>query len=304
LAIELSHPRWLVEQWIGELGVEEARALLAADNEAAPTVLRVNRLRATRDSLLARLAHAGVEAEPTSFSPDGVRVRSSGDPSALPGYAEGLFALQGEASQLIAWLLGVEPHSQVLDACAAPGGKTTHIAEHLGERGMVVGSDRSRAGLEYLRATARRLGIGGIEVLNADARALPLAANLRFDAALVDAPCSGLGTLRQHPEIRWRRDPAQLPQLIDLQRQLIAGAAARVRPGGALVYATCTLLASENEQVVEDFVAANPDFELEHAAPLLPREARGLVDQHGYLRSWPHRDGLDGFFAARLKRRG
>jgi len=301
-SIELSHPRWLVERWIEELGHEEARALLAADNEAAPTVLRVNQSRTDRDALLRRLAAAGVDAVPTRYSPHGVCLRSASDPVALTGYAEGLFTLQGEASQLVGHLLAASPSSRVLDACAAPGGKSTQIAEQLAGSGVVVAVDRNRFGLEYLRANTRRLALERVVILQADARALPIAGVHAFDAALVDAPCSGLGTLRQHPEIRWRRSPEQLAGLIGLQDGLLAAAAARVRPGGSLVYATCTLLSCENEQVVERFLATHRNFALDPAGPHLPVEARELVDPRGYLRTWPHRHGLDGFFAARLKR--
>jgi 16S rRNA (cytosine967-C5)-methyltransferase len=304
LAVEESHPRWLVERWCAELGRAETAALLAADNDAAPTVLRANRRRIERDALVERLNAAGVAAEPTRFSPDGVSVQPDRDPSRLPGHAQGLFTLQGEASQLVARLVDVAPGSRVLDACAAPGGKATGIGEWLGTDGLLVAVDRNRAGLRHLNAGARRLGASCVVALHADATLLPLRDSVLFDAVLLDAPCSGTGTLRQHPEIRWRRDPDQLQQLAALQERLLDAAASRVRPGGALVYATCALLARENEEVVEHLLAARPDFAVEDAARFLPAAARELVDRSGFLRTWPHRGGLDGFFAARLKRSG
>jgi 16S rRNA (cytosine967-C5)-methyltransferase len=301
LAVEESHPRWLVERWCAELGRAETAALLAADNEAAPTVLRANRRRIERDALVRQLSTAGIAAEPTRFSPDGVIVQPGRDPSLLPGHAEGLFTLQGEASQLVARLLDLAPATRVLDACAAPGGKATQIGESL-DSGLLVAVDRNRAGPQHLSAAARRLGTTRVAALHADATLLPLRESALFDAVLLDAPCSGTGTLRQHPEIRWRRDPDQLPRLAALQERLLAAAAARVRPGGSLVYATCALIARENEGVVERLLAARSDFAIEDAACFLPASARELVDGAGFLRTWPHRGGLDGFFAARLKR--
>ncbi len=303
LAVALSHPRWLVDRWLSEYGRAEAEALLRANNEPAPTVIRVNRLRADRQVVRSSLLDAGVAARLTVFSPDGIIIESAIDATALPGYAAGMFTVQSEASQLVAHLLGVEPGAAVLDACAAPGGKATHVAERLGDRGRVVALDRNLHGLENLRRMTRRLGLVSVAVVRADASALPLRPEQQFDAVLLDAPCSGLGTLRQHPEIRWRRTPAQLAELGAAQLRLLAALAPRVCVGGALVYATCTLATVENEEVVHGFLASHPDFVFDDPSPWLPPPARRLVDRQRFLRTLPHRDGLDGFFAVRLKRR-
>lgn len=303
LAAVHSHPRWLVERWLAELGESETEALLEANNQPAPTVVRVNRARATPAALAAALAAGGVNSRPGTYAPDALVVEPSGDAAALPAFREGWFALQGEASQLVVTLLDPSPGARVLDACAAPGGKTADAAGRIGPGGLVVAVDRARAGLRRLRGEVRRLGLGNVAAVQADAGALPLAPGWLADAVLVDAPCTGLGTLRQHPEIRWRRTPQDIDDLARRQRRLLASAAERVRCGGVLVYATCTIADAENGELVEAFVAAHPEFAVDDARPRLPAAAAGLVDARGFLRTFPHRHGLDGFFAARLVRR-
>jgi len=296
-AIAWSHPRWLVARWTAELGDDDATRLLAADNADAGTTLRA--APGTRGALADALAAAGVATTPGRWSPDALVVAEGGARlRALAAWREGRFAFQGEASQLVVPLLGVEPGMRVLDACAAPGGKTAHAAALAGDRGTVVALDRHRAGVRRILAEAARLRV---RVLGAatDARRPPLRG--AFDAVLVDAPCSGLGTLRRHPELRWRRRPDDIPRFAALQREILAGVAPLVRPGGVLVYAVCTLARDENEDVVAAFRAAAPRFTLEDARAALPPSAAPLVDADGFLRTFPHRHGVDGFFAARLR---
>jgi 16S rRNA (cytosine967-C5)-methyltransferase len=302
LAVSLSHPRWLVEDWIHALGESETEALLAANNEAAPTVVRANVARTDRAALLSELQEAGIAAHPCLYSADGIVVDSSADPLSLPGIREGRGLVQGEASQLVARMLGARPGDRVLDLCAAPGGKASDLAAQAGANGTVVAVDRNPDGVFRLRGIARRLGLGSVQPLIADGRALRFSRGRTFDRVLVDAPCSGLGTLRQHPEIRWRRQAADLAQLAQLQGELLRSAADLVRVGGTLVYATCTLVWIENDDVLDRFLAAHPAFRTEDPRPYLPDAARGFVDGRGILRTFPHRDGLDGFFAVRLKR--
>jgi 16S rRNA (cytosine967-C5)-methyltransferase len=300
LAVTLSHPEWLVARWHAQLGDAETRLLLAADNEIAPTILRARR--GERERLLATLTRAGVAAAPTRYAPDGVRVEAVA-PHALPGYAEGTFAVQSEASQLVGCLLAPPRGARVLDVCAAPGGKAFYLAELIGRSGSVLALDQRQRGASVVAAGARRLGLTNLAAMVADARRLPLAATGQFDCVLVDAPCSGLGTLRAHPEVRWSRVPEDLCRLAALQAQLLATATAQLRPGGALVYATCTISPEENEGVVEPWLAAHPELEREDAAAHLPPQAAAHVDASGALRTFPHRDGLDGFYAVRVRRR-
>jgi 16S rRNA (cytosine967-C5)-methyltransferase len=299
LAVEWSHPRWLVERWAAELGSEEVAPLLAADNEQAPTALRVNTLRTTREALLGELGAAGVAAEPGRWARESVVVeRAAARLRALPAWREGRFAFQGEASQLVVPLLDLRPGARLLDACAAPGGKACHAAAALGGTGLVVALDRRSGAVARILAEAARLGATCVRGCVGDAAAPPLRGG--FDAVLVDAPCSGLGTLRRHPEVRWRRRAEDIPRLAALQAAILDGVAPLVRPGGTLVYAVCTLTREENEGVIEVFRARRPRFVLEPACGL-PSE---VLAAGGALRTLPHRHGIDGFFAVRLRALG
>jgi 16S rRNA (cytosine967-C5)-methyltransferase len=296
LAVEWSHPRWLVERWARDLAHEELASLLAANNRRGPTTLRSNPGRTTREALVGELAAAGVAAAPSPWALDGIVVaRGAARLRALPAWTEGRFAYQGEASQLIAPLLGGAGGARILDACAAPGGKTLHAATLVGPSGLVVGLDRHLTGLRRLGDEAARLGAHAVRICG-DAGRPPC--TRPFDAVLVDAPCSGLGTLRRHPELRWRRRPADIPRLAALQLGLLAGVAPLVRPGGILVYAVCTLTQEENEGVVQRFLGAHPRFVREDARTQAPE---ALVTSGGALTTFPHRHGLDGFFAVRLR---
>jgi 16S rRNA (cytosine967-C5)-methyltransferase len=301
LAVATSHPTWLVTRWQRRFGGDTLAALLAADNEAAPTVLRARPGR--RDDLLTRLATAGIACEPGRFAPDAVRVQAA-DPHGLPGWAEGVFSVQEEASQLVVQLLDPHPGERVLDVCAAPGGKATYAADLMENRGLVVAVDQRRRGARAIAKYARRLGLGNVGVLVLDARTAGSAlASARFARILVDAPCSGLGTLRAHPEIRWRRTPADLDRFAAQQASILEAVTPLLAPDGVIVYATCTLTDEENEDVVDPWLARHPELIREDAASHLPASTRALVGDDGALRTLPHREGLDGFFAVRARRR-
>ena len=303
VAARVSHPPWLVRMWREQLGADESRLLMEANNEEAPLVLRANGRRIGRDELVRRLRGRGLDAMPGAWSPLAVRLRGSASPAALAEFREGLCQVQGEASQLVGFLAGPEPGMQVLDVCAAPGGKTTHMAELMDDRGEIAACDISERGLGRLADNARRLGLRCIRAHAGDAaRDLPDEPG-SFHRVLVDAPCSGLGTLRAHPEIRWRRTPKDLERLAALQAAILDHAASRVRPGGVLVYATCTLSRVENEAVVESFVERHAGFAVEDAAPHLPEAARSMT-RGRYFTALPHRHDTDGFFAARMRRGG
>lgn len=301
LAIALSHPRWLVERWQARFGSAGLADLLRADNEAAPTVLRARP--GGRAALLVRLAEAGVPCEPGRFAPDAIRVQAA-DPHAIPGWATGEFSVQEEASQIVAHLLAPEAGMRVLDTCAAPGGKATYVADLMGDRGTVVALDHRARGVRAIAANADRLGLTSVAARVLDARTVDTTLpHASFDRILVDAPCSGLGTLRAHPEIRWRREPHDLIRLGEQQRRMLEAATPLLKPGGVLVYATCTLSDEENEDVVRAWLGAHPELEREDARASLPASAHALVDDTGALCTLPHRDDLDGFYAVRARRR-
>jgi 16S rRNA (cytosine967-C5)-methyltransferase len=303
LSVSWSHPEWLVRQWLAYFGPVDTEALLRANNGEAPVVVRANRLKIDRESLIENLCTAGIDATPGPHSPQAVVLRSASAIDQLPGFKEGLFMVQGEASQLIGLLMDPQPGERILDACAAPGGKTTHLAELMDDRGEIVASDISRRGIEKVRQNIRRLGLGSVRPIQADMIfELTGERALSYDRILADLPCSGLGTLRSHPEAKWHRERKDIERLSALQRKLLDRLSTYLKPGGDLVYSTCTLMPQENEDVVEDFLERHEEFVLQNAAEFLPESARPMV-RGNYFLALPHRDGADGFFAARMRKK-
>lgn len=302
LSVFWSHPEWLVKRWLDHFGPQETELLLKANNEEPTLTLRTNRLRADRDSLLEKLRRRGLDSAPARWSPQGLYVRRASTVDQLPGFAEGLFQVQGEASQLVAYLLDPKPGERVLDGCAAPGGKSTHIAELMEDRGEIIAADISAGGLEKLKENAARLGLKSIRRLHQDvARGLSGAFAAPYDRILVDAPCTGLGTLRTHPEAKWQKGERDIQRMSALQKKILNRLSAYLRPGGVLVYATCTLSREENEEVVEDFLARERGFVLEDPRSYLPQHAGAFASERYFL-ALPHRHDTDGFFAARLRK--
>jgi 16S rRNA (cytosine967-C5)-methyltransferase len=302
IAVEYSHPEWLAQRWCKDFGVEAAKELMRANNEKAPLVLRVNSLKCTRAELLRQFANAGIDAIATQRSPQAICVHSGGAVENLPGFAEGHFQVQGESSQLVAFLLSPLPGERILDACAAPGGKSTHIAELMRDQGKVVAIDTSARGIEKICENAARLGLTSLQVQRADAtRELSAFGHAPYDRMLVDTPCSGLGTLRSHPEIKWQRGERDIERLSCLQSKILDRVATFLKPDGILVYATCTLTPEENARNMESFLAQHAEFELQDAARYLPVEAKHMI-RGKYFEALPHRDNTDGFFAARMRK--
>jgi 16S rRNA (cytosine967-C5)-methyltransferase len=302
LAVSTSHPAWLVERWVNCFGAAEAENFARANNHTPPVAFRVNAVRASEDEVIARLRAAGVEARPSEVSAGAWRITESGGASSGSQLralaAEGAIYMQDEASQLVAQVVGARGGERVLDACAAPGSKTTQIAAQAGA--LVVAGDLHGHRLRVVRESAARQGLENIltVVYDAESSPLPFAAGA-FRRVLVDAPCTGTGTLRHNPEIRWRITPADVAELAARQRRILARAAHAVAPGGRLVYSTCSVELEENEEVVAAFLATHPAFEL--TRPDVPER---LLTKEGAARTWPQRDDTDGFFVAAFEKSG
>jgi 16S rRNA (cytosine967-C5)-methyltransferase len=308
LAVRYAVPEWLSARWIGRLGIALAEAVCEQSSRVPPVTLRVNRLKISREEYLAMLHGARVSAKPSSISPVGIILEEGRPIPSLPGFQEGFFYVEDEAAQLIPPLLDLRPGQVILDACAAPGGKATHIAELIRDQGTVYALDRVAGRLALLRRNCARLGIKSVVPLAGDARH-PSAwvqaieegrARFRVDRILVDAPCSGLGVLRRHPEAKWRKDSAGFERHHRLQVEILNAVAPCLRPGGVLVYSTCSTEPEENEAVVEEFCRTNADFRRESVAPWLPSEARGFLTRQGDLSTIGNRHSMDSFYAARL----
>ena len=298
LATRCSFPTWLAARWVARFGREEAEALMRASNERPPLTLRANALRTTRDALAERLAaEEGLAVRPTRHAPEGLVVGPGGAPASWRAFGDGSFAVQDEASMLVGRLLAPEPGATVADVCAAPGTKTTHIAELMADRGRVLAFDREPERLARVREAAARLGITVVDARDGAVDVVAPGFRDACDAVLVDAPCSNLGVIRRNPEVKWRRQPSDLGPASRQQSEILAAAATMVKPGGRLVYATCSLEPEENEAVVSAFLRARPEFAID--APdkfVLP------LDPDGWLRCRPDRHGTDGFAAVRFHR--
>jgi len=297
LAVWGSHPRWIVERWLARFGPEATRALLLADNRAVPVGLRVNRLRVTRDELIAKLAEAGVTATPARLANDLVWIEGTHSPGALEAFKRGLCTVQDESEALVCRLVAPERHERLLDLCAAPGGKSTHLAELMDDEGEVWAMERAEARVASLEATVARLGTHAVHVVLGDGRVYPFP--MPFDRVLVDAPCTGLGVLGRRADARWRKGPEMLRELPPTQLELLAAGGRRARPGGVLVYSVCSFEPEETTEVVERFLRQNPAFVLENVQGLVPDE---LVDAGGFMLVLPHVHGCDGAFAARFRK--
>ncbi len=300
LAAVHSHPRWLVAKFVEWFGALDAAAMLAANNQAAPNVMRLNLARGTAADLTARLEREGFEIASRGRFPETIVLGSAPlfDAHAL---RDGLCYPQSEASQLVARMLAPARDATVVDCAAAPGGKAAHLAELTGPGGRIVALDFSFAGLKKTRALAARLGHRNLFVARADTAAASPLRPQSVCYVLLDAPCSGSGTMREHPEIRWRLRPDDFARMAALQSRMLDQAAALVRPQGAIVYSVCSIAPEEGPGVVNDFLARHPQFKLEIPASLRD-SLDGLLDSDGFMRTRPDRGGLDGFFAARLTR--
>ncbi len=315
LSVRYSCPPWLVERWCRDRGVARAEALCRATVELPPLTLRVNRLRTARMALLEELAAAHVDAAPTVISEAGIQLARPTSVRDLPGYAAGHFYVEDEAAQLIPLLLDVRPGQRVLDACAAPGGKTTHAAALMENRGEIVAIDRAAARLDLVMENCRRLGVTIVTPLAGDMRALIRAGETvsmgrsampalsrPFDRILLDAPCSGLGVLRRHPEGKWYKTSAIIAEHRLLQRDLLAETSRLLRPGGVLVYSTCSIEPEETESIVDEFCQSHREFQRESIAPWLPPAGLPFVTPRGDLSTMANMNSMDTFFAARLRR--
>jgi len=304
LAIQTSHPRWLIERWFAQFGEEETAALARANNEVAPLAFRFTKKALSQDEapgILRELQDADDALTPSLIAPESWRIppnKAAGSTTALLRRLsrEGLIYFQDEASQLVARLLNAGSGDSVLDVCAAPGSKSTLIAA-LAPQAAIVAGDLREHRVQIINELAARQGIVNVALVVHDAtQGLPFS-DSSFDRVLVDAPCSGTGTLRQNPEIRWRLQPEDVAELAAKQKLILHNASAMVRPGGLLLYSTCSVEVDENEAVVSDFLDSRREFS--RATLEAPP---GVLTHNGEVRTWPQRDGVDGFFASALRR--
>jgi 16S rRNA (cytosine967-C5)-methyltransferase len=296
IAVNTSHPKWLVKRWIRRFGEEGALQLAEANNRVPPMTIRVNTLRSTRQDLIKLLAAHEVEAAATGFSPDGITLKHVRSHTEL-AFAHGLFAVQDEASQIISCLLGPKPGEKVLDACAAPGGKATHIAQLMRDTGEITAVEKDDKRIDMLRDNIEALGIKSVIIINQDAATLRGAGP--FDRVLLDAPCSATGVIRRNPDIKYRRKSKDLERYGTKQLHLLHAVSGFLRAGGRLVYSVCSMEPEEGEQVINEFLKTSKEFRI------IDAEAEFLKSfmHDGFLRTYPHLHNMDGFFGVALCRK-
>jgi len=301
IAVLASHPPWLVRRWMKIYGPERTLSLCMADNQVPPVAIRVNLLKTTRSLLKELLAEEGFSATESSFSPDGLLIAGSSDAlRATSASRAGFFILQDEASQLISRLVSPQAGEDILDLCCGTGVKTTHLAALMNNSGRILAVDLYPSKLEALNRLSAKMGISSVETLQADAsKEWNESHREKFDRILVDAPCSGLGTLRRNPEIKWRLQPQELPPYPRLQVCILERATSLLRRGGRLIYSTCTILPEENELLIQKFLSRHGIFS-QIIPPELPIPTSTLIGEDGFFRTAPDTSGMDGFFAAIL----
>ena len=310
LSIRYSCPAWLAQRWVHRFGFATAESLCRATITIPPLTIRTNTLRLTRNALEADLGRAGYEVRPTAVSPVGLVLEKCGPVTELPQFRAGAFYIEDEAGQLVPLILDPQPGERVLDACAAPGGKATHLAALMQNRGEIVAIDRSQRRLRLLQDNCQRLGVSIITAVTADltqdfrqegtvGRGL---LNQPFDRILLDAPCSGLGVLRRHPEGKWQKAASLVVRHQATQMQMLEQAGRLLRPGGVLVYSTCSTEPDENEDVIEHFCKAHAEFRREPVSSWLPPTACDLLNTRGDLSTMRAPYPMDAFFAARLRK--
>jgi len=300
LSVVQSHPLWLVQRWVREMGVEETLQICMFNNQISPLTLRTNTLKINRKGLLEKLKEEELSPIPTAYSEEGIKLQHPPPTSELPFLRKGLAIIQDEASQLVASILNPKPGEQILDACAAPGGKATHMAQKMENQGNIYALDLSKGKLDLIEELRERLGIRIVKTIKGDAsKFLSFPQGMKFDRILADVPCSGFGTLRRNPDLKWRKGEVDIQRMSELQFSILRNLSRYVKEGGVLIYSTCTVFREENEDVVEKFLKGHSEFQLDRMDNLLSEKCRPLI--HGsYFKTFPPKGEMDGFFVARL----
>ena len=299
LGVRHSYPDWIVQIWQDTLGTEETEQLCQWFNRSPKIDLRVNSLQTSLAAVEAVFKTAGIAVSHRPDLPQALRLdHSVGSIRALPGYEQGWWSVQDSSAQWVSYLVDPQPGEVIIDACAAPGGKTTHLAELMGDRGAIWACDRTPSRLKKLTQNTQRLQLKCIRTCVGDSRDMSQFQQ-QADRVLVDAPCSGLGTLHRHADARWRQTPETVQELSRLQKELLNHTSGWLKPGGILVYSTCTLHPAENEAVIQDFLTRHPTWRVDSPSPNSPLAE--FAHPEGWLKVWPHRHHMDGFFMTRLQ---
>ena len=307
IALQHSHPEWMVKRFIASYGSDTAEAICQANNLAPYHSIRVNLLKTTREELISLLQESLGEVgeiTPSPLSKQGIRIKGGGNLALSDLHKLGYFTIQDESSMLVADVLDPQPEMVVLDAAAAPGGKTTHLAEKMGNKGRIIAVDLHQHKIKLIEAQSKRLGLSIIETVTADARIINQQYGQIFDRILLDAPCSGLGVIRRKPDLKWSKIAEDIASLVKIQQELLNAVAPLLKKGGVLVYSTCTLTNEENQQIVNNFVAKNSGFRLDQSLEAFLPEVvtKKITTTGGMIQLLPQHFQTDGFFISRIIR--
>lgn len=307
ISLKYSHPAWLVKRWLNVYGIEDTVKMCRLNNQPAVNSIRTNTLQVTRQDLTRELEKENVSCQNSSLCPEGLIIAGFKSLEDLPAFQAGHFLLQDEASMLVSHVVHPQTGQFIIDACAAPGTKSTHLAQLIRDQGKIIACDIHPHKLGLIEQNCTRLGLKSIETRLLDARNLGEVFPEQADCVLVDAPCSGLGVLRRRPDARWKKSPEQIEELSKLQLAILNSAGQCLKPGGVLVYSTCSLAPEENTEVISEFLRQNSRFHREQILGHLPfkpdREEDLATAQAGYLQFLPHLHGTDGFFMCRMRRK-
>ncbi len=303
LSIKYSHPKWMVKRWIKAYGEDFTERLLNANNSKPKLNLRVNTLKTDKDTLKQALTNYGYEVHDTKYAKDGIVVENPVRITDIDEFIQGHFTIQDESSMLVAQIANPKEDSIILDLCSAPGGKATHLAQIMNNKGRIICWDIYEHKLELVRENASRLGINIIETKLQDAQVLDESMIGIADICIVDAPCSGLGIIRRRPEIKWNRKEEDIEDLVKIQRNILNNASKYVKPGGLIIYSTCTIEENENMNTIEEFLNKNKDFTLSPFDQLISFDENMSSSKEGYIQMFPNIHGTDGFFISRIKKK-
>lgn len=303
LSVFYSHPEWMVKKWMKDFGVDFTEELLKSNNEIPPFTIRCNRLKINKQELLTMLSEENIDCQEGSYNSEAIHIRGTSSIEGKDSFKKGYYQVQDESSMLVAHIIDPKAGERILDMCSAPGGKTTHIAELMGNQGEIVARDVHPHKLKLVEESCSRLGIGIVRTELHNAMLLDEESLEKFDKVLLDAPCSGLGVMRRKPDLRWKKERDDFRELAKLQREMLEMASKYVKPEGVLVYSTCTINKTENLEVVKEFLSCSQQFQLESIIRQIPENLVCESAYKGYLELFPNTHGTDGFFIAKMRKR-
>jgi 16S rRNA (cytosine967-C5)-methyltransferase len=302
LSVRYSHPEWLVKEWLPRFGREFTETLLESNNKVPELSVRVNTIKTTKDQLVEQLKSSGLEIQPGLYSDEALIIKGASNIAGLEAFKNGMLQVQGESSMLSGRILDPKPGELVIDVCSAPGGKATHLAQLMKNKGTVIARDVHEHKIKLIEEAAQRLGANIVQAEMYDATRLDDNYTGKADRVLADVPCTGFGIISKKPDIKWSRAEGDKKEILSLQKKILDISSGYVKPGGTLLYSTCTIEDDENTGMVKNFLENHKEFVVDDISGLLPARLNKPDNEKGMLQLYPNIDGIDGFFIAKMRR--